>query len=291
MIDKANHTPADDDGQPVVVSKTVADWFHYSVIRSRSGLFAETVTLTPEMARLFLSGNDANRAVNQKHIDGMVSDIVDGRWCFNGESLKIATDGRLADGQHRCYAVIAADAPIKTVVIFGVAYDSRLTTDQNRVKGTADYLSMQYGTAYATTASVVAGYLLRLRTGYSLNGGGPTITKVRIRAEYEKFQNEIDSAVLSVGTVGGGRPLVPNSMLATALVLLRRKSPSADDFIEKLKTGKDLSGLDPILKARETLIRSPRMTRDERMTLIMRAFDHWSNNREVSHYKVKKASR
>lgn len=276
---------ADTGEQKRTVPKSLADWFHYSVIRSRKEVFSEVVLVTPELAQLFLTGNEANRAVNARHISALASDMVDGRWDLNGESIKISTDGRLADGQHRCFAIIEAGVPVQTVVTFGVSYESRLTTDQNRAKNVGDYLAMDHGTKYAQTAATVANYHLKHRIGVSMNGGS-YVTKTRIRAEYENFRTEIDSAISFIGSAEQGRAIIPSTMLAFALMVLRRKSPNADDFIMKFKTGIGLSSDDPILVARNTAIRNPRLSRDERFTLLMRAFDAWINDRKVGYYKL-----
>jgi hypothetical protein len=42
--------------ETVEVTKTVADWFHHSVVRGREGIFSEIVVLTPEVAKLLLAG-------------------------------------------------------------------------------------------------------------------------------------------------------------------------------------------------------------------------------------------
>ena len=290
MLDVANHTATDSGGQPPVVSKTAADWFHYSVIRSRREVFSEVVEVTPEIARLFLGGNDANRAVTISHVAKLAADITDGRWDLNGESIKIARDGRLADGQHRCHAVIMADTPIRTVVTFGVDYESRVTTDQGKAKSVGDYLAMSHGTTNANNAAAAARILLAHRLGIrSDTGSGKNspITKTRIYAEYEAHQRDIDSAVSSLAAHGTSRVLGGPSTLAAALVLLRRKSPAADDFIDKFVKGHNLSDGDPILAARDRLIREPHMRVAERLTLLTKAFDAWLEGRELSRIAVK----
>lgn len=291
MLDVSNRTAADGGGQPPVVSKTAADWFHYTVIRSRREVFSEVVDVTPEIARLFLGGNEANRTITNSHVAKLAADIADDRWDLNGESIKIARDGRLADGQHRCHAVIMADKPIRTVVTFGVDYDSRVTTDQGKSKTVGDYLAMSHGTHFANNAAAVARILLMQRLGVRGNGGlggrGNPVTKTRIFAEYEAHQKDIDSAVSYFGSRLSSRVLGGVSTLAAVLVLLRRRSPSADDFIEKFVTGSDLSAGDPILAARDRMIREPNMRVPDRITLLTKAFDAWLAGRDVTKFIVK----
>lgn len=94
-------TPTDAGEQKRTVPKVVADWFHDSVIRGRKEVFTDVVTLTPDMARLLLAANHENRVINKRAIQTYVDDIKSGRWALNGESIKVATDGSLNDGQQR----------------------------------------------------------------------------------------------------------------------------------------------------------------------------------------------
>jgi hypothetical protein len=270
------------------VSKSVADWFQDNVVKSRSGLFSMTTTLTPEMARLLLGGNESNRTISNAHVQRLVSDIKDGAWALNGESIKISGDGRLADGQHRCHAVILADKPIATVVTFGVDYDLRTTTDQGKTKTVGDYLSMESNTKSASTVAATARLLLAHRLGVRYLGAVKSIiTKTRIRQEYYDNQKSIDAAVaFSVSNVSA-RAFGGQSFIAAAMVILSRKSPNAEDFILQFIKGNDLKSGDPILVARERFIREPRMVMYERITLIIKAFDAWLDGREVTRIQIK----
>jgi len=290
MLDILNSTSADGGGQPALVSKTAADWFHYSVIRSRSGIFSEVVDVTPEIAQILLYGNEKNRHIVGSHVARLSADIVGGRWDLNGESIKVARDGRLADGQHRCLAVIETGIPIRTIVTFGVDYGSRVTTDQVRVKTVGDYLSMSHGTTNANNAAAAARLLLATRLGLrgdaGMGGKGNSITKTRIFAEYEEHQKEIDNANSTLGEYRTTRVLGGLSTLIAALVLLRRISPSADDFILKFIKGHDLSAGDPILAARDRMLRE-KMTATDRITLLTKAFDAWLAGRTATKFIVK----
>ena len=263
--------------------ESVADWFHYNVTRSRDGLFSEVTEVTPEKAKLILSGNEANRSVNSSHMRRLASDIKDGLWDLNGESIKIAHDGRLADGQHRCFAVIMAGVPISTVITWGVDYESRITTDQNRPKGVGDYLAMAHSTENSMCAAAVSRILLSERIGVDRK----KLTKVRIYTEYEDNKKHIDSAVSKVLSFGKMKPLGGPASVAAALVLLRQASLNADDFIEKFVVGNDLSSGDPILVARDRLMRDQHMKPADKIRLIRKAFEAWSSGRKVDRFQVR----
>jgi len=263
--------------------ESVADWFQANVVKSRAGMFSEVATVTPDVARIILSGNEANRSVAASHLRRLASDIKDGLWDLNGESIKIAHDGRLADGQHRCLAVIMAGMPINTVITWGVDYESRITTDQNRPKGVGDYLAMAHSTENSKCAAAVSRILLSERLGTDRNN----LTKVRIYAEYETNKKAIDSAVSKVLSYGKMQILGGPASVASALVLLRRVSLNADDFIERFAVGNDLSIGDPILAARDRLMRDRHMKPADKIKLIRKAFEAWSDGRKVNKFLVR----
>lgn len=272
--------------KPATVHKDTGDWFTERVQRSRSGVFSEVVKLTPDLARLLLAGNKKNRVVNNNHVMRLASDMKGGKWALNGEAIIISKDGYLCTGQHRCHAVIVADVPIMTVMTFGVDYDSRTTNDQGMVKTVANYLSM--GDAPVANAAICASaarILLIRRLGVD---GGSSITKTRIQAEYFANQKAIDTAAAFITGHGVSRVLGGPSMLTAAIVVLRRISPSADDFMLKLIKGNDLSAGDPILVARERFMKEGGMRQSDRMLLIEKAFDAWLDNRKIERIQIKK---
>lgn len=274
-------TPAD-----VQVPRSVADWFENKVLDGRKRVFSEVVEVTPDLARLMLRGNEHNRNVNSSHVGRLAADIKDGKWDLNGESIKISPTGQLCDGQHRLHAVIQSNMPIRTVVTFGIDYETRLTTDQGKVKGIADYLSMSMDVKNAAIVSSAARILLAERQGLKDHGGN-LITKTKIRGEYEKNRKDIDSAASFVVSNYAGRLFGGPSVLTAAMVILKRISPSADDFMQKLMKGNDLSDGDAILHARERFMRDPRMKMGDRIVLLRKAFDAWMEGREVRRIMVK----
>lgn len=270
------------------VSKSVADWFHQSVLRGRKEVFSEVIDLTPEIAKLLLHGNADNRRVYPNTLATYIADMKAGRWDINGESLKISTDGMMNDGQHRCWAVIESGVTIRVLITFGLARDSRVTLDQGKSRSTADYLSMEAGVKYATHVTAAARVLLYHRLGFSHDSGAAKgVTRLAIRAEYWSNQRALDSAAYfclgkqNVKIIGGG------SIAIAALVLARKESPNADDFMSKFIKGNDLPDGDPILAVRTRLANTPRLSQVTKLAMIMRAFDAWLEGRSLTRVMAK----
>jgi len=276
--------PAADAGEQThTVTKSVADWFHKAVLRGRKEVFSETIDLTPEVAKLLLHGNDDNRRVNPNTLATYVADMKYGRWSLNGESLKVSTDGLLNDGQHRCWAVAESGVTVRTLITFGVARDSRMTLDQGKSRSTADYLSMEAGVKYAAAVTAAARVLLVRRLGYSTDLGSKAgVTRLAIRAEYWANQKALDAAAYFVCCRHSGlRVLGGNAVAIAGLVLARKESANADDFISKFIRGNDLPEGDPILTLRTRFANTTRLPQVTKLSMLMRAFDAWMEGRTM----------
>ena len=70
-------------------------------------------TITPPMAALLLGNNGANRKLNKRHVDFLSDQIKSGKWQKIGQTIVIAKDGTLMDGQHRLTAIVACPKVIE----------------------------------------------------------------------------------------------------------------------------------------------------------------------------------
>lgn len=270
-------------------SNDLQQWFERSVARGKLATYAEPIFVTPEMARLFLSANHNNRTLKMPHVEQLASDLTEGRWVLNGESLTISSCGKLVNGQHRCHAIIVADKPMHTMVTWGVDFNARTTTDQGRTKRVGDYLSMDFDTANASVAAAAARLLVILKrarptTKRWKTRGNDSLSKAVIYEEYAARKGEIDSAVSAVCSKRSSQFLGGDSLLACVLVLLRQKNEiAADAFMEKFLSGEDLVKGNPILAARERMIRDRNsLYASERITLLTNAFDAWVEGRAAT---------
>lgn len=64
-------------------------------------------------AMKLLDANTANRALRQTIVDRYRVDMIAGDWRENGDTIKVATDGTLVDGQHRLEAIKQAGAALR----------------------------------------------------------------------------------------------------------------------------------------------------------------------------------
>jgi hypothetical protein len=112
-------------------------------------LDTKAVTITPERAAAWLKRHELlvktdptkkNRRLKKSLVDRYGQDMADDRWQFNGETIKLGSDGRIIDGQHRLAACVKAKAQFRTLVVDNVTDDSFKTIDVGKVRTGGDLL-------------------------------------------------------------------------------------------------------------------------------------------------------
>lgn len=104
------------------------------------GMKTETIRVTPEIARSWLTRNVINRALSEKHVDDLVWEVKAGKWRLTHQGIAFNVLGELIDGQHRLHAIIRANMAMDVRVTFNVegGYDSPI--DNGRVRRVHDIL-------------------------------------------------------------------------------------------------------------------------------------------------------
>ncbi|MEM1149392.1 MAG: hypothetical protein AAF526_01795 [Pseudomonadota bacterium] len=243
------------------------------------GVIGVEGSLTPALARCLLDRNAENRPLSKTNLSRLCSDIRSGRWVLNGQTIIVAEDGRLNDGQHRCHAVLETGKAVPTLFSFGVQRDSRLTVDMGAQRDVGNFLSMQ-GVPNASAVATVCNYLIQIASRAEIGGGGMAPTKPEQLVFWRENRDVEDSVALVPTTTAkiGGRPV-----LATAHFLIRRKrGEAADHFIRAFVRGERLDPSDPVLRAREWLLdavmrsrsqRGHKLTAQTKLEVILRAWN------------------
>ena len=245
-----------------------SDWFEYHLRKARVvGIFTVQEILTNAMARWLLENNPENRHVSAMKVAEMVADMRRGSFdSLNGQTIQIAQDGRMNDGQHRSHAKLESGADLPFLFMFGVRREARLTIDQGRPRTAGDYLTMS-NFSHGTKAAAIATLLfLHRRRGNIKDLGGKNVD----RANFEQIKATIDAIEQKPGMIHlGGYALI-----AFCHLLFAEKHPAgATEFINKLISGNDLSDTSPINTLRRRLLSEKRLKREERLELIIRAWN------------------
>src|ERR1043166_6484899 len=81
-------------------------WYKDLLSKTSKGEGAMIVNLTPEMSQLLLNNNPTNRKIRPSNIKKIASELISGRWKFNGQTIGVDKNGALLNGQHRSTAII-----------------------------------------------------------------------------------------------------------------------------------------------------------------------------------------
>lgn len=243
----------------------------------------ERTALDAALATALLERNDDNRKVSDLVVANYARDITSGRWIENGQSIVVADDGQLNDGQHRCWAVLEARRAIDVLLVVGVRRDSRLTVDQGKIRVVGDYLEME-GHGDGKYLGAVAAYVWQWRTRTQLSNQAlfrPT------KAEITALVREEPGIAQSLASIPRRRtvPVGGVSLLGFCHFVFssRATAKAADEFVAMLVEGSAMQAGHPVLYARNRLgAEGRRMSLNEKADLLFRAWNAWRQGKEVS---------
>lgn len=257
-------------------------WLAQKVEQGRKAPFSEVVTITPEIAQHILDANYENRNVSQGLIDQIAEDIEHGRWQMNGEAIVLAKNGELNDGQHRLRACIEAKSSIQTIIVFGVARDSRLTVDMGKPRTTGDFMGMQ-GVKNANNVATIA----RLYDAYLKDYFYRTAiwqTKQYLLEFYHKHAKRLDAATTRAQNTYARRVVGLPAYGAAFLIIHAANPVEAEIFFQRIQDGANLSRGNAILALRMRLqnVKEQRLQLHEITGLILAHWNAWRKGKQIS---------
>lgn len=105
------------------------------------GLYAEVVTITPEMAREWLERlSPKQRRVRPRHVARLVKSHQAGDFMLNGAPIILDELGFVIDGQHRLWMVVESGIPVTILVVSGVSPQAFMTLDDGSKRTGSDML-------------------------------------------------------------------------------------------------------------------------------------------------------
>lgn len=223
----------------------------------------DIITVTPDVAKNLLELNTRNRKLSSANYNKVREAMSAGEWELNGEAIKIATDGRILDGQHRLQAAANEDLTFQTLIVYGLPSDTQDTMDTGKSRSAADVLSINGYKSTNNLASIVAGIIraekwdLKVATYHGASGYPVTPRQVLARVEAEPSLTELVARSVPFRKIG------LSAKLAGILYyeLSKIDQEDADYFFNKLESGEGLTQKDAILTLREALIRNKSVTK------------------------------
>jgi hypothetical protein len=217
-------------------------------------LVARWEMVTPDLAQDLLGGNTRNRNLSLGHVTSIARDIANGDWQANGETVKVAADGTLLDGQHRLAAVVEAGTAVPMLVVRNVSMRAQETMDTGRKRSFGDVLRLRNEanyTALATVVKVVAAYQ---RPGRLLSNLGGKYTSQELLRTLDSYPWLREGTAMLKHLSQPRIANLPMQAGGLGYFLFNRLDPTdAGHFFERLGSPADHQAGDPILALRNVL--------------------------------------
>lgn len=214
--------------------------------------------VTPEFASFVLTHNTGNRPIRQPYVRRYASDMKNGLWNFNGETISFSKDGMLVNGQHRLSACVKSGCPFETVLIFGVEPSAFVTMDDGAKRTGADALAIK-GMPSSKQAAAIVRWLHLLKQKRVTSRA--TLTNSEIIEVFETLDHSLmDAAIKSWRKAAksemGKAP--PVGLYGSLFYAFTEADPGfASVFFSGWEQGHSLGGkLAALKKAREAILKA-----------------------------------
>jgi hypothetical protein len=207
------------------------------ISKGKEGVNTIQRRITPEVAASLLTTNAMNRPISRQHVSRLAESMKRGEWDLNGGTIKVASTGRLLDGQHRLSACVESGCAFDTLVVYGLPETAFATIDQaSRSRKISDVLSIETGASMKNVAAALV-VLYQFRELGCIPASGAKSTdgfSVAVAREMlSKHQGIVDSVAVS-NTI----PIWRNAQCAAVHYLFGMVDQDlANDFSEVMRGG------------------------------------------------------
>lgn len=221
----------------------------------------QTVTVTPELADMWLKQNGKNRPVSMAHVKRLADEMRNGQWVFNGQTISFDESGRLLDGQHRLKAVVVSGCEVPMAVAMGVS-DPRAFTSYDAVvrKRDAAQIAGMIGVTQSSRKASAARIVMSWESSATREEFRKTFSKKEsvpphIVAEVaESISDEYDHMERTIGKRFASLVGCHSKLIALLIILNRIDPIATNSFCHKVKTGVMSSETDPCLAYRDRMM-------------------------------------
>lgn len=136
----------------------------------------EWVAYDAARARAVLEHNTANRKLRGTVVERYARDMAAGDWQATGDTIKIATDGTLIDGQHRLEAIVEAGdklpAPVPILTVSDLDHSAVMPVTDTGLKRLPQDVLHLVGVPNASAVSAMVRGIIRIQTRRAFAGTG-----------------------------------------------------------------------------------------------------------------------
>ncbi len=144
--------------------------------------------ISPAYANELLEKNTTNRKPNKDFVFRYANDMKENRWNEGtADTIKIANDGTIIDGQHRLMAVVMSKKPIYFLVAKGVEKSVMSVIDTGKSRNATDVFAINQIDNYNKIPSIISLYeSIKMGHSYSTSTSKRSLTNDVLLTLYNK---------------------------------------------------------------------------------------------------------
>lgn len=254
------------------------------------GLEVKVVTISPALAKDWLTLNEGNRPPKNPGIAQFARDMTSGAWALTGEAIIFDSAGALRNGQNRLMACIESGASFVCLVVWGVRPDAFQFMDRGNKRTIGDVLHIK-GEDNASALAAACGFVWRLEQGRhpaaASGGHGSGITVNEALDVLERHPDLRDSVTWRPGASVIG--LVPTVAIFLHWWFAQLERGFADVFFDGLIRNIGLDTGNPILTLQKSLRpnqRGEKLRSSLAMNYTVKAWNVWGAGKSAGYFKM-----
>lgn len=123
--------------------KTEDEMVNFHFLMNLPGSHIDVVDIGPKEAKELLALNKGNRKISEYQVERLTKAMRDSQWIYNGDPIRISSDGNLIDGQHRLIAIQRSGLTFPFVVSTGLSPSASKTIDvDGKARSSSDIMTM-----------------------------------------------------------------------------------------------------------------------------------------------------
>lgn len=230
--------------------------------------------------------NSSNRRVSPGVVAFYSDTMTRGEWAVTGESIQFAGNvetGRctLLNGQHRLLAVIDSKTTQRLLIVDGLDPETFAVLDTGKTRSFSDVLSAagETDTVFLSAGARLA-YQVEAKT-VTGHGNATRISNLQLQ-EWLRANSDLVNYLADAHALRRVIAIKNSAALVASWMFHRIDNDAADEFLEGLRTGANLSPGDPRLALRTWMDRNGRNNRTAvHLAITIKAWNSWRQSRAV----------
>jgi hypothetical protein len=247
------------------------------------------VRINAEIAAEMLKGNIDNRAEAKSHVKFLAIQMLQGKWKFTGDPIKISKTGRVLDGQHRLMAIVQSETEHDFLICYDLDNEIFDVLDTGKNRSAANILSIKGFERY-TAVAALSKMIIRYNRGYYSgllggSGGYSVVTNQDVLAYAES--NDLMPYIRFGHVLNDKCKILTGTQYAFFFYLFTNiDEQAANVFFEKFASGVNLTEKDPVLYLRnklfEDLSANNKMNPRSKLGYVIKCWNLYRKNEECS---------